>query len=241
MGNRYIVVGVDHYNPLGVIRSLGEADLPVEIILIGGKNGFVKTSKFSKDIYYVDNREEAYNALIEKLSQSMSDNVFVYTCEDETTEFFEKHYESLVGKCYFFNAGPEERIAYYSNKNNIYALAKKFGLNVLEAIAVNKGDIPDGLEYPIITKAVSSTTGGWKNDVYICHSECELKEAYNKITADKLVLQKYLKKKNEYCMEGFSVNHGKDMKLSLLRTDVMAILQGGISSLLYFLFHYSWF
>ena len=57
--------------------------------------------------------------------------------------------------------------------------------------------------------------GAWKGDMYICNSEKDLKEAYGKILSEKLLLQKYIHKKNEYCLEGLSVAHGQSVAISI--------------------------
>ena len=60
-----------------------------------------------------------------------------------------------------------EKVSKFLNKRTIGELAIKHGLNFLESTAVKKGEIPENLEYPVITKAIDSTVGGWKNDMYI--------------------------------------------------------------------------
>ena len=46
----------------------------------------------------------------------------------------------------------------------------------------------------IITKAIDSTVGGWKNDMFICHDQLELQAAYAKIQSPEVMLQKYIVK-----------------------------------------------
>ena len=42
-------------------------------------------------------------------------------------------------------------------KDTILQLAEKHGIPVLKNIVVDKGEVPEGLEYPVITKAAIST------------------------------------------------------------------------------------
>lgn len=56
-------------------------------------------------------------------------------------------------------------------------------------------EIPEGLEYPLITKAAISTIGAWKKDVFICNNQEELEEAYKHIRSSRVMLQKYIHKK----------------------------------------------
>ena len=56
-----------------------------------------------------------------------------------------------------------------------------------------------------------SIKGGWKDDVFICQNEEELKMAYTKIKSEDLLVEEFIDKKNELCLDGFCVNHGKDV------------------------------
>lgn len=213
----YIVFGVEHYNPLGVVRSLGENGIkPIAIVQ---KNSIQLTSKskFIKKLYMVNSIEDGYGVLIRQYGEIYKTGYkpFLFTCDDFTETFLDAHYEELKDKFYFFNAGAAGRIAYYMNKDNINKIAVKHGLDVLDNYVVDKGEIPEKIEYPVITKAIASTVGAWKGDVHICHNEEELKEAYKVIESPKLLLQKYIEKKNEFCLEGFSVNHGNDMFITI--------------------------
>ncbi len=58
----------------------------------------------------------------------------------------------------------------------------------------------------------------WKSDMIICNNENELKKAYNIIKSNRVILQKYIEKKNELCMEGFSVNNGKSAFITIAST-----------------------
>lgn len=125
------------------------------------------------------------------------------------------HYNEIKDKFYFYNAGQAGRITYYMDKNNINVLAQKYGLNVAKTFVVNCGEVPEKIEYPVITKAISSNSGGWKDDVFICHSEQELVDAYTKIKSPVVLLQKYVRKKNELCLDGFAADHGRKVFISI--------------------------
>lgn len=96
----------------------------------------------------------------------------------------------------------------YQNKKEILEAAERSGLKILPTAMVKKGDISHGIEYPVITKAADSLRYGWKDDIHICESEDELKEAYKTIKSDLVVIQKFIDKENEYCLDGFAYDHG---------------------------------
>ena len=68
-----------------------------------------------------------------------------------------------------------------------------------------------GIEYPVITKSISPNQGGWKSDVHICRTQEELEEALAKIKSNRVLIQKYIEKKNEYCLDGICADHGRIM------------------------------
>ena len=103
----------------------------------------------------------------------------------------------------------------FMDKKNILDLAKRHGLNVLEPVVVDRGVIPAGIKYPIITKDINPNSGAWKSDVFICKNEQELKEAYEKISSPVVLLQHYIEKKTEITFEGCSVNKGKSALLAI--------------------------
>jgi D-aspartate ligase len=136
---------------------------------------------------------------------------FIFCCDDTTMSYLDNHYNELINKFVFYNAGEQGRIVWLQNKDNITNLASQVYLGCPKKEIVDRGILPKTLKYPIITKALASTMGAWKMDVFICHDENELIEAYKKILSPKLILQEYIEKVGEFCMEGFSINDGKDV------------------------------
>lgn len=212
--NKYIVFGGEHYNPLGIIRSLGEHGVRPIAIIIKGNQVLTSKSKYISILHLVDSIEAGYQLLVEKYS-NLNEKCFLYTSDDNVTSYLDQHYDEIKNKFIFFNAGVKERITYYMNKENINNLARKHGLNVLDTVVVNKGEIPKDIEYPIITKSIASTIGGWKNDVFICRSEEELRSAYDTIQSPVVLIQKYITKENELCLDGMSINNGKQVMYAI--------------------------
>lgn len=71
------------------------------------------------------------------------------------------------------------------------------------------GELPKTLKYPVFTKAATSTIkGGWKNQAHICNNEEDLLAVYKTINTDKILVQEYVQKKNELCINGMSISGG---------------------------------
>ena len=215
----FIVMGVEHYNPLGIIRSLGEYGIKSVYIGIDGRANVASQSKYISKCYKVKNYVEACQLLLDKYGNYSSDNLpIVYLSDDDQLGYMDENYEKFAGKFIFFNAGEKGRITKYMDKFNILELAKKFGLKTPEAAAVKKGEIPQNVPFPIITKSIAPNVGGWKSDVFICENEEELKAAYEKIQSPIVLVQHYIDKKNEFALEGFSADHGRKTFISIAST-----------------------
>lgn len=213
-GHLVIVMAIEHYNPLSLIRSLGKKGINPVYIAIQGKGEIASSSKYVSKVHYAYSVDDAYKILLKEYG-NQEQCPFILCTDDRTIGYLDEHYEEIKEKFIFFNAGERYRINEFMDKYKIIELAKKHGLPTLNTVCVERGVIPDDLEYPIITKSVSPLSGGWKADVFICQNKTELGRAYRSIQSPLVVLQKYIEKINEYCLEGFSINHGKDTHFSI--------------------------
>lgn len=213
-GHKVIVMAIEHYNTLSMIRSLGKLGIHPVYIAIQGKGEIASSSKYISKCHYAYSVDDAYRILKENYWNE-ENRPFVLCADDRTIGYIDRHYEEVKDRFFCFNAGENGRINEYMDKFRIIELARKFGLNTLDTFCVEKGIIPENIQYPVITKSVSPLSGGWKADVFICESRTELEKAYEAIQSPVVVLQKYIDKKNEYCLEGFSIHGGRDVHFSI--------------------------
>ena len=215
---RHIIIGIENYNTLGLIRTLGESGIKPIVLMIKGKMRIASYSKWIGEICYVKDIEEAIEILDNKYIDKSIKDIFLYTNDDWSTQYFDCLYEKYKDLLYMYNAGEAGRVTYYMDKYNVSMLAQECGLSILKCWRVKNGEIPSDIEYPIITKAISPNEGGWKKDVFICRSEEELISAYKKIKSRTVLLQKYLKKKNELCIDGYSADKGNTVVMTIAST-----------------------
>lgn len=155
----HIVFGAEHYNPLGVVRSLGENGIKPICIVVKSNRPITSKSKYIEKLALVNSIEEGYDLLIKKYGKEKI-KPFVYTSDDKITSFLDERYTEISGKFFFFNAGVNGRINHFMDKFNICEMAKKHGLPLAKTWRVKNGEIPADIEYPIITKSIASTVGG---------------------------------------------------------------------------------
>lgn len=220
MNNQYnghpcIVFALEHYNPLGQIRSLGEMGISPIYISVKRRYEVATKSKYISKLHQVISVEEGYDLLLKEYGNFDKNHIpFIVFSDDKSVGFFDLHYDEWKDKFIAFNAGKQGRINEFMDKYNIQQLAKKYGFNVLDSYVLEKDDpIPNDLWYPVITKDISPNSGNWKSDVFICNNEAELKNAFTKIASPVIMIQHFVDKKNEMALEGYTINHGIEMQI----------------------------
>ena len=210
--HKFLLLCYDHYNPLGVVRSLGEAGIRPIVVLIANSNrpSLIVKSKYPSEIHIVHSPEEGLGYILDNYGNEEF-KPFLYSCSDDVCEMLDKNYEVLINKFYFFHGKEQGIVSKYLDKNNINQLALKCGCCVLKNEVLIKGEKPRTLHYPVLTKALTSTLYAWKDEMHICNDESELLDSYKKIRSDKILVQEFIKKKNELCLDGFSFNGGRNV------------------------------
>lgn len=211
--HKFIVFGFDHYNTLGAIRSLGEAGFaPIAIVhtAVRPNPHLVPNSKYASSVHIVNYVTDGYDLLLREFGEEKY-MPFLFSCDDWVESCLDSHRDELNNKFYFFDGSEKGIVSHYMDKDNISKLAQECGCRIPRSETLHRGSLPQTLRYPVITKSIKSIVGGWKKDVRICYSAEELKIAYETIESEELLVEEFIEKKNELCLDGFSVNHGHDV------------------------------
>ena len=211
----FILMCYEHYNGLGLVRSLGINGIKPIALILKSDSKLIKKSKYLKEYFEVDNYEQALTIIKEKYSNE-DKKPFIYPVDDDAIEIVDREYNELSKNFIIPGAGGSSKLAPYFNKLAMARAAEECGLPFAKTWCVKIGETPKDIIYPVITKPLTSYEG-WKSDYYICHDEKELKEAYSKITHQdgEILLQQFIKKENELCLDGLSVNKGEDVFISI--------------------------
>lgn len=214
LDHKFIVYGADHGNPLGMVRSLGEVGIKADVVLVGENPSLIPASKYPNKIFYVITNEEGLDFIVKNYS-SEPEKVYILTGSDDTTALLNEHYNELKDKFFFYNCGEQGRMGQMMQKAEQIKIAQECGVRIAESEIVKVGQFPTKVKYPLITKAVNSLVDGWKKNVFICHDEAELIDAYKHIDEDEIMLQEYIHKKNELCIDGITVNSYEPIQLPI--------------------------
>ena len=204
--HKHIVLAGDHYNPLGIIRSLGEEGIKPIVLLCDEHPKWVQYSRYIGELHIFKTFEEGYQFLIDNYSHEPL-KPFIYNGSDDTALLLDSHYDELKEHFYFTNGrGGLEK---YLQKYDMCLLASDCGIKVPREELLPVGQLPMTLRYPVITKAATSSAGGaWKDQSFICENEQDLLDVYSKIKVEKILVQEYIRKKNELCVDGISIDGG---------------------------------
>lgn len=205
---KFIVIGMEHYNPLGVIRSLGQCGIAPTYIAIKHRCPLASLSKYCSEVRYANNLDEGYRILTEEYGNP-DDKPFVITTDDDIQSLIDLNWSVLKERFVLFNSGEDGRTTRFMDKKEILDCAERNGLPVLKTVVVDRGTVPEDIDYPIITKSISSNDGGWKSDVHICANAEELAEAFKTIQSERVIIQRFVEKSNEICVEGYSADGGR--------------------------------
>lgn len=205
--HKHICLVVDHYNPLGIVRSLGEEGISPIVVLCDKKPKLVNHSRYIGELYVFETIEDGLDFIIHRYGNEEF-KPFIYNGSDNVTLLLDKHYDQLKDKFYFTNGKGE--LNQYLQKYNLTKLAEKCGLIIPKEELLKKGELPKSLRYPVFTKAATSATGlNWKDQSHKCDNEKELNDVYNNLNVDEILVQEFIEKENELCIDGISINNGE--------------------------------
>lgn len=207
-----IVIGGNHHNTLGVIRSLGRKGVfPYVILTSGNETSFILKSKYIKKSFVVKGSEAAVELLLSEFVNENNKGI-VFTCHDIIASQIDLNRNRL--EPYFILPGCEEqgRITFLMNKKVMGDLALKNGLNV-PATSIINGNLDSSLypiSFPCITKPVESRTGS-KSEIHVCNNSAELALVFNQLNGKDLLVQQFVSKIMEFQLIGCSLCSGKDI------------------------------
>jgi D-aspartate ligase len=211
MQSKILIVGADHHNTLGVVESLAEKGIRSYVILyIRESWGYVLKSKHIEKGWICHSPDELIACMVNNFSDATCFTIVIAT-NDTTASIIDNNHEKLDN--YFILPTVENKgnLSGVMNKEYMSRLATSVGLNVPKTWLVDDGSIPSDIEYPCITKAISSVAGT-KDNIAICYNDNELKNFLSEESrCSKIQIQKFINKDFEFQLLGCSLNSGEEI------------------------------
>jgi len=197
-----IVIAEDHYNGLGVIRSLGERNIPIILVLLSKEiNTVIDKSRYVKKVYKIRRSAED---LLEIMKKIISDGqrYAVFPLSDFSATIIDSHRNKLTG-CVIPHANGKMTIV--MNKLVQSELFKNNGVLVphhIEAHLKNT-DAAQWNDFPAIIKPLASVEGQ-KTDIVTVNNSTELEGAI-KVLKDKgytrVLIEDFITGPSEFMIE----------------------------------------
>ena len=229
-----IVLGNDHKNPLGVIQSLGQVGIKSIAICWGKKTGLLKSSKYTRAVYFADNAEHCIDIILSKKFETKYKTIVITPCSDEAAIVLDR-YRKILPKAFRFQYSDDYSIEELCDKELQARLARMSGLDVPETYKIFQiSDIPSNPPYPCIVKPLISMKGS-KNDLRICSNYEELMKNLIEILPHNqgILLQRYIVKDCEYLVECCGLEDGNCVSPVIIKNEMDRLYpkEVGLSSL----------
>ena len=205
--NKVVVIGGDHHNTLGVIRSLGEKGVrPDALIISRDGQTFVGRSKYINSLHIVNEVKEITSYLLHHLCD-ISHKTVIICCNDATSSEIDLHADELRNNA-FLIPGSEKQgaITYLMNKQRMSALAEEYELKIPKTIYPSHVPLRENeVVLPCIVKPLVSKNGT-KNDICVCHQISEVNKIVEHLGYENVQIQLFIDKDFEYQLIGCSTD-----------------------------------
>ncbi len=204
--NYAVVIGDWHFNSLGMIRSLGEKNIPVIYINLSD-GGYGESSKYTYKTYHSGEKEHDIVETLLKVLEENRGKPVIFTACDKAAIALDRRYDDLKDKCFLPNL--KGKAAEYMNKENMCKAAKNAGFIVPKTATI---DFDESFKekvrsfgFPCILKPVLSVEGS-KSDIQICNNAEDLEKVYDFLSESeenysRILIQKFIDGKKKQMME----------------------------------------
>lgn len=207
-----IVVGYNHHNGLGLIRSLGEAGHNVHLLLLRSGFNYLNKSSFIQSCKILNSIKDLIPA-VKAIANECDKKPVLFCCGDEEATYVNDNFETLNQYCYTEGAYVDGDVNMFHDKFKSNLLAQSHGFIIPRTWVVhNNLDIPNDLVFPLLVKAGDSIRGG-KGVLNKYDDKESLMSALSLLPNHvfPLQVQEYLKKEYELIILGCSIDHGNQV------------------------------
>lgn len=201
--NKVIVIGGNHHNTLGVVRSLGYKGMNTHLVVVtNSKKPYICYSKYIRQYKVIETPDEIVNYLL-KIKNKNKKSVIV-SCADFVTAQLYIHQEKL-SKYYYLPIG-KGNILEVMNKDTMGKIANKCGILTPRNVSIENIAFSNNEKY--IFKPLKSIEGT-KADIEIIHNREELDNVILSSHCIQYQIQELIDKELEFQLIGCSINNGE--------------------------------
>jgi len=219
--NKIVVIGKNHHNALGIIRSLGEYGFELYFICLDMEKSFVRKSKYIKESWCIEDDFELFALLKSKFIYK--NNTILMPADDFATSILDSNLEELSKNFILPNINSQNNeINRIMNKTVMNEIAKRHSFNVPKDFHFDLedekafNDILKNLKFPYIIKPLKSIEGEKTNILIVQNSE-EFKasiQTLRKKKISKVLVQEFIEKTGEVGIQGVVTYNRKEVIIS---------------------------
>lgn len=190
-----IVIADDHYNALGMVRSLGLVQIDITLIMFASKRTYVDASKYVNRCIKISHSTQAVIREVKNVINEYSDSLIaLIPLNDFAAQVLDENSNLFPSNVLCPNA--QGQVLRLSDKYYIKSVVKELGFNVPEGIIIDSTNI-DSLNwniFPAIIKPLVSVEGA-KSDISIVKSMTELEDEidrYRKLDYKHALVEEYI-------------------------------------------------
>ena len=203
-----VVVGHDHQNTLGVIRSLGEGGIRVRAVILSDGSFCSTAHSRYLDEAIIIRQTELIGTLL-RLGERLGSRMPLIPCGDDTAAPIARAYDRLKGLYILPDAGDGSNMLRLMNKMDMLEAARAAGLNVPNWVSLRQTDFAEPerlcgtLRFPCILKPIGLLPGG-TFEFRILQTMQELLDSRGYLTGNCscAIVQEYVRKTGEYGVNG---------------------------------------
>ncbi len=202
-----ILITEDHYNALGVLRSLGENGISVIIIITSTQKTFIEHSRYVDAFFKIERSEKS---IIDTLKKVINDNetYVIYPLSDFAAMVVDDNHNIFSQNVIVPHM--HGNMKKYLNKDFVKKEVKKYGFFVAEGKVININEVKDYEWdiFPAILKPVLSIEGVKQdivivNDIYQMQEQLEIlrQKRYERVLVERFItgLEEHMIEVMGYC------------------------------------------
>lgn len=197
-----IIISEDHYNALGVIRSLGEEKITVHLILTTQQSArtYTNRSKYVKSVHYTGHNDEIIISTISELI-STEKTYFLFPLSDYAAMLLDRSYQLFGSNTVCPNMSGN--MLGYQNKEKCKQLAISCGMKTAEALVVQLNEGFEWSTFPAIIKPLISQEGAKADITIVSNNEelCKALETFKNRNYSRVLVERYLTGSQEHMVE----------------------------------------
>lgn len=214
MNNKAIIIGGEHHNTLGVVKSLGMMGVELTVCVISERSfSVVLKSKYINEGFSFSTDEQCVDYLIRKY-QHTSERIPILCCSDSIVATIDNRFEEMKPLFVLPLCHEKGRTSFYMDKENIVNVANNHGIRIPRSWKLIDRSISDDIIYPCITKPLQSINGS-KRDIIVCSNKEELEGVLKRDTnCNSYLVQEYIEREKEISILGAVLDGSKDVVFS---------------------------